>query len=301
VTTAVAAAAQLDLPATVPARLVELGWGAPVAEETLHGGTISRARRIRTSGGRTAVLKTHRQPPPGFYRSEAVGLDALRGVRGLAIPEVLLQRHDCLLLEDLGAQEAWNRTDHLDAAHWEALGRGLAHLHGRTVSRFGFAQDTYWGPRLMDQRWQADGYRFYAEQRYLWLLARPGCSSRLSPTERRQVERIAGRLPELVPPQPPSLSHGDFWGGNRAVSADRRPGMIDPSAHYGWAEAELAHCLLWGGFAPRFYEAYAESRALAPGWRERNGALQIIILLAMVEEGAEWCLGWLRPRLARFA
>jgi fructosamine-3-kinase len=292
---------QFDLPAAAVARLRELGWGEPIVAETLHGGTISCARRIRTSGGRSAVLKTHRQPSPGFFRSEAVGLAALRGVPGLAIPEVLLQRHDCLLLEDLGAQEAWNRTDHLGADYWEALGRVLAHLHGRTVSRFGFAQDTYWGPRLMDQRWQADDCRFYAEQRYLWLLARPGCGSRLSAAERRQVERIVARLPELIPPQPPSLSHGDFWGGNRAVTGDGRPAMIDPAVHYGWAEAELAHCLLWGGFAPRFYDAYAESHALAPGWRERNGALQVIILLAMVEEGALWCLGWLRPRLDRFA
>ena len=47
------------------------------------------------------------------------------------------------------------------------------------------------------------------------------------------------------------------------------PALIDPAAHYGWAEAELGMTALFGGFPTEFYRAYQEVRLLEPGWESR--------------------------------
>jgi fructosamine-3-kinase len=168
------------------------------------------------------------------------------------------------------------------------------------VSRFGFRHDTYWGLLRLDNRWESDGWEFYAERRYRWFLRRRNLHAALSSSERRQLERIASRLRELVPPQPPCLCHGDLWGGNRAITRDGRAAVIDPFIHYGWAEADLYNCRMWGGFAPRFFDAYRESHPLEPGWERRSEVYYILHLLAMVELGYPTWLPWLRTLLKRF-
>ena len=45
--------------------------------------------------------------------------------------------------------------------------------------------------------------------------------------------------------------------------------LIDPAAHYGWTEADLAMTKLFGTFPVSFYSAYQEFRPLPPGLRER--------------------------------
>ena len=48
-----------------------------------------------------------------------------------------------------------------------------------------------------------------------------------------------------------------------------QPALIDPAAHFGWAEAELAMTGLFGGFAADFYKLMKKKRPLETGWRER--------------------------------
>jgi fructosamine-3-kinase len=287
------------VPTPVLDRLGELGFGSPVAEEALAGGMVSRTRRLITSSGATVVLKTG-TVPPGHYRSETWGLDAMRGVPGWVVPDVFLMRENCLLLSDLGPQRPWQEIHGYSDAYWESLGRGLAHLHGRIGSRFGFQKDTYWGMLRFDNGWEVDGWEFYAERRYRWFLRRKHLRTALSTTELDQLERISLRLRELIPPQPPCLCHGDLWGGNRAITSDGRAAVIDPFIHYGWAEADLYNCRMWGGFAPRFFDAYLESHPLEPGWQQRSEVYYLLHLLAMVELGHSWCLPWTRTLLKRF-
>ncbi len=286
----------------VAERLAHLGLGTVERADPLEGGIISRTFRLRTSCGDSVVLKTRQDAPELMYRSEAMGLDALRIPTGIAVPLVLFVRRDCLVLEDLGEQPDCDSMPRgVGDAYWETFGRGMAHLHGRLVSRFGFAHDTHWGMQRMDNRWQEDGYRFYAEQRYLWQLRQPGCARHLDSGDRRMVERIAARLRVIVPPQPPCLNHGDLWAGNRAVTRDLRPAMIDPFVHYGWAEADLHNCRIYGGFPPRFFDAYLESHPLEPGWRERSEVFDILHLMGMVEHGWLDVMPWLRRLLLRFS
>ncbi len=91
----------------------------------------------------------------------------------------------------------------------------------------------------------------------------------LSPDDAQRVVKLADRLLEFIPGQPASLIHGDLWSGNAITNNLGGPAIIDPAAHYGWAEADLAMTALFGAFPDEFYQAYQEVRSLNSGFRQR--------------------------------
>lgn len=271
--------------ADLAARLADLGLGAVRASEALHGGLISATSRLRCQGG-TCVLKRGSGVPPDLYANEAAALSALRVPGAPVVPLVLGHGADWLLLEDLGPQPAWDdRLRPSDDPFWEAYGRAMAHWHGRLYGRCGWDGHTYWGTMRMDNRWCADGWEFYAEQRYRWFLRRRTTWERLSEAQRAGVDRLAGRLRRLIPAQSACLNHGDLWAGNRAITRDGRPAALDPFVHAGWAECDLHNCLQYGGFPEAFFSAYRESHPLEPGWRERIRIFFVLHHLSLIDQG----------------
>lgn len=70
---------------------------------------------------------------------------------------------------------------------------------------------------------------------------------------------------------PPARIHGDLWSGNVLWTAQGAT-LIDPSAHGGHREYDLAMLALFG--APHLADtlaAYQQVAPLAPGWRDRVG------------------------------
>ena len=57
------------------------------------------------------------------------------------------------------------------------------------------------------------------------------------------------------------------------------PAMVDPAAHFGWAEAELAMTSLFGQFDSEAYIAYERIRPLVPGYRDRVDIYNLYHLL----------------------
>jgi fructosamine-3-kinase len=243
------------------------------------GGDINDAWAVELDGGTRAFVKTRPDAPAGEYATEAAGLRWLAEPRALAVPEVLAvgdseEGPRFLALE-------WVDEGALDAAGEEALGRGLAAVHGAGAPAFGAAPpggsaDLRIGPLLLPNDPLPDWPSFYAERRLRPLLP----AAALSQAGVRAVERVCERLPEIAgDPEPPARLHGDLWGGNVLAGADGRPWLIDPAAYGGHREVDLAMLALFGGARPRTLAAYQEAAPLTDGWEERVGLWQLFPLL----------------------
>ena len=121
---------------------------------------------------------------------------------------------------------------------------------------------------------------FFVGRRVRPLTERAVREGRIDPVALQLVDELAGRADELCgPPEPPALVHGDLWAGNRMVDKDGRSWLIDPAAHWGHREYDLAMMQLFGGFGEECYRAYDETFPLAEGWRERIAWHQLPPLL----------------------
>ena len=260
------------IPQGVAEWLRQQGGGAVVSSRPAAGGCINNGVHIETETGAAFFLKTNSHAPADMFAREAEGLAALAATHTLRVPEVHLVEPGFLLLEDL--QPAARAAD-----YWQVLGRGLAQLHTHTSPQFGFAHDNYIGSTPQPNGWIADGFAFFAERRLGYQARLAHSRDLLTAAEAAAVERLAARLPQLVPPQPASLLHGDLWAGNAIADGYGAPALIDPAAYYGWAEAELGMTALFGGFPAEFYMAYEAERPLEPGWRGRLDLYNLYHLL----------------------
>ena len=95
------------------------------------------------------------------------------------------------------------------------------------------------------------------------------------------LDRLADRVAagEHDTGEPASRLHGDLWSGNVLWTADDAV-LIDPAAHGGHREADLAMLALFGApHLERVLAAYDEAAPLADGWRERVPLHQVHPLL----------------------
>ncbi len=83
------------------------------------------------------------------------------------------------------------------------------------------------------------------------------------------VEAVLARITELAgPAEPPSRIHGDCWSGNVLWSGGRG-WLIDPAAHGGHRETDLAMLALFGApFLDRILAGYAREPRR---WRRAGG------------------------------
>ena len=110
------------------------------------------------------------------------------------------------------------------------------------------------------------GIEFFAKRRLLRWLPERRVQAALDERDRRALERLCSRLPDVVPPRPACLTHGDLWANNILATEDGLPALIDPAVSYTWADVDLAH--LWCSPHPpeakRFFEglSYSNKRRL---------------------------------------
>ncbi len=283
------------IPQEVQRWLEEQGLGQAVETRPAAGGCISNGVHLTTAQGERFFLKTHRSAPPDMFTREAEGLRALNVPDGPRVPQVFLMGERFLLLEDVQPRAAPPQ------GFWERLGRALAALHAHTAPAFGFEHDNYIGSTPQPNPWTKDGYAFFSEHRLRYQARMARRRGLLSAAQERAVERIIARLPELVPPQPPALIHGDLWRGNLLVDAGGAPALIDPAAHYGWPEAELSMMGLFGGFPLRCYAAYREAHPYPPNLRERMPVYNLYHLLNHLNLFGRGYLAQVEAILKRFA
>ncbi|MBE0411853.1 MAG: fructosamine kinase family protein [Anaerolineales bacterium] len=250
------------IPNTIETWCQSEGYGDILSFKHVGGGCINNGVRLITSSGKSLFLKTNQHNPLDMFAREAEGLQALSIDNGPRVPEVLLFGEHFLLLEDLSP--ANRRND-----FWEVFGFQMAVLHNQTNDHFGFYHDNYIGSTPQPNPWTSDGFLFFMEYRLKYQAQLALKRGLLNKEEVGRVESLGRKLPEIIPIQPASLIHGDLWSGNVTSDSKGMPAIIDPAAHFGWAEADLAMTDLFGSFPDVFYHSYQEIRKLENGFRDR--------------------------------
>ncbi|WP_148615242.1 fructosamine kinase family protein [Nocardioides rubriscoriae] len=257
-------------------RAEQLLGTAVVATAPVAGGDVSIATKLRLGNGTTALMKTMTRTPPGFFEQEAWGLRWLAEATadgGVPVPEVLAVEPDCLVL-------GWVETGRPTGDEAAALGRSLAITHATGAPSYGARRDGFIGRLPLPQRPTDTWAEFLAERRLRPFVRLAHDRGAIEPEDAAAVEAVAARLGELVPEEPPARLHGDLWNGNVLWGADGRAAVIDPAAHGGHREVDLAMLSLFGlPHLQRLLDAYAEVAPLADGWEDRVGLFQIFPLL----------------------
>ncbi len=259
-----------ETPAAVAARLT----GRAVTGVRPLSGSLAEAA---LDDGRTVVVK--RAEEAEAARAEAAGLRWLAEAGTPPVPRVHGREGAWLVLDRVTE----GRPDR-DAAL--RFGRELAGLHAAGAPAFGAPPpggpvEAFIGLAPMRNVTGDDWPVWYAEHRVLPYLRRAVDAGTMDAGEAAVVERVCARLPELAgPAEPPARLHGDLWSGNVLWGADGRVHVIDPAAHGGHRETDLAMLALFGcPLLDAVLEGYQEVAPLAEGWRERVGVHQLFPLL----------------------
>ena len=248
--------------------------GIPVERVLPLGGA---AYEVRLAGGDAVVAKGH--DDPNAVRAEAASLLWLVQPGAVPVPRLRAENDHWLVTDLIPSGSATKKAA-------EDLGRGLAGLHASGAPAFGSPPD--FGPadasiglapmRNAECRSWPEFYGRWRIEPYLRTAVDRGT---FGPAQVRIFTDVIDRLDDLGgPPEPPARLHGDLWSGNVVWGADGRAWLIDPAAHGGHRETDLAMLHLFGcSYLDTVVAAYHEASPLAGGWRGRIALHQLFPLL----------------------
>ena len=229
-----------------------------------------RPRVIRHAGRVSADEYRKHQPGvhPDFFMAEAAGLRWLAAA-GAPVVRVLDVGADHITLDRVMTSAPGKATA-------RDFGSALAMMHDAGAGEFGsgppdFDGQMFIGRRPMPSDPTATWGAFYARQRVLPFLDDAVSAGYLDAADesdtRAACEVIASGA--FDDGERPARIHGDLWNGN-VLWTSKGVVMIDPAAHGGHRETDLAMLALFG--CPELgsiIEGYQDTHALEPGWRER--------------------------------
>lgn len=235
---------------------------------------------VTLADGRQAFVKA--VPGAGGGQADAIAAEA-NGLRWLSEPgavrvPAVLAADDAILVTELvppGRPTA-------EAA--ERFGASLARLHAAGAPSFGAPWPGYIASLPLDNEQEAGGWpSWYARRRLLPYLRKARDNGALAPSDATSVAAVIARIDDLGgPPEPPSRIHGDLWNGNILWSGGDG-WLIDPAAHGGHRETDLAMLALFGApFFDHIVRGYAAVAPLADGWQGRVPLHQLHPLLVHV-------------------
>lgn len=227
--------------------------------ERLAGGMLSGVLVARRPDGRCTVAKRSGAPAV-----EAAMLRALAG-GGAPVPAIEGEYGDMLLLDFIENDRVFSPRA------WASIGAAIGGLHAHQGEHYGWPVDYVLGSVALDNRETADWPTFWAERRLI------PTASVLDRPWRERIDRVAGRMAELIPARPaPTLLHGDLWTGNILVREGALRALIDPACYHGDREVDLAMLTLFDTPDENFWGAYGAPEA---GWKERRLVYQLFPVL----------------------
>jgi fructosamine-3-kinase len=218
------------------------------------------------------VVKERTDAPVRFFEAETAGIRWLgeaEAAGGARVVRVAAVRPGRIELERIHETRPTP-----EAAR--AFGAALAVTHAAGAESFGAPPAGWDGPLFIGKRplpvaHETSWGRFYARDRilpYLEIAVEAGSvTAGQLPVIRDAVDRVAAG--EFDDGEPPARIHGDLWSGN--LLWDARGGvLIDPAAHGGHRETDLAMLALFGApFLDDLVAGYDDARPLRAGWRDR--------------------------------
>ena len=280
------------------------GSGSPalevVSSAPVGGGDTCTAMRLTLADGTVLFAKERRFAPGGSERratavdrarsagwevvltSEASGLrwlDEAEAEGGAPVPEVVGSTAARLVLQ-------WIEPGRPTAGAAERFGRQLARTHRCGAPSFGASWAGAIGPLPLDNRPMETGAvhrwgSFYVGRRIAPFLRLAVDAGSIAESDRRSLELVIDRIAELSgPDEEPARVHGDLWSGNLVWGAEGRVWLVDPAAHGGHRETDLAMLALFGApHLDRILDAYNEEWPLARGHQDRVPLHQLHPLL----------------------
>jgi fructosamine-3-kinase len=267
---------------TDQARIAAAIGGAVSEFRPVGGGHGVRHYRVRMADGRDLFIKSVAHASPGEasarLTAEAAGLRWLGEAGAAPVPDIIFSDNALLAL-------VWLPQVNPDWAAAERFGRELAALHAFGADSFGAPWRGFIAslPLANDPAGADSWASWYAGRRLLPYCRLAVDAGMLGPAERKLIESVADRIADLAgPAEPPSRIHGDCWSGNVLWSGGKG-WLIDPAAHGGHRETDLAMLDLFGlTHLDRVLGAYQEATPLSDGWRARIPLHQLHPLLVHV-------------------
>ena len=237
--------------------------------EPLGGGCIGNAMKVTVENGSSYFIKQYQNKK--MHYSEANGLNELKTANAIRIPRVVKVNDRFLVLEFVESGSAQNDFSN-------KFGRQFAEMHKSIGSKFGYFEDNFIGSTEQINVPQNENWvEFYFENRLMFqyrLAEKNGHATAELKTKMKAIEQNIEKILDGSD-EPPTLLHGDLWGGNYLVDQRGNPCLIDPAVYYGHREADLAMTKLFGGFDHNFYSSYQEIYPLKAGWEYRENIYKL--------------------------
>ena len=223
-----------------------------------------------------AWTKRRADAPLGAFVAEAAGLDWIRVLGGPPVPHVHDVTATSLTMDRIIAAPACAKVA-------DDFGRQLAVLHRTRAPAYGAPWTGFIGPvedlLPMDNAASPTWADHFRERRVVPTLQLALDRGAVDPEDAADITRVLERLEELVPEEGPARLHGDLWSGNVVWAADAA-WLVDPAAHGGHRETDLAMLALFGlPFLDQVLRAYDQTTPLVDGWRQRQPIHQLWPLL----------------------